>query len=64
MNPDNRHLAPGIVVREPLLPEPVEIIITIPMGDSLKIIGGAAHRTGPRPDPEPSPTRTTHGFSE
>jgi len=32
-------LAPGAIVTGPLLPEPVEIIATIPMGSALKLIG-------------------------
>ena len=32
-------LAPGVVVRGPLLPEPVEVITTIPMGESIKLVG-------------------------
>lgn len=32
-------LKPNIIVRGPLFPEPVQVITTIPMGDSLKLIG-------------------------
>ena len=32
-------LVAGVVVRGPLLPEPVEIITTIPMGDAVKLVG-------------------------
>jgi superfamily II DNA or RNA helicase len=34
---------PGVVVEGPLLPEPVEIVATVPMGGSLKIIGKGLH---------------------
>ena len=33
------NIPPKAIVRGPFLPEPVEIIITVPMGDSLKLIG-------------------------
>lgn len=29
---------PGVVVRGPLLPEPVEVITTVPMGESIKLV--------------------------
>ena len=29
---------PGVVVRGPLLPEPVEVITTVPMGESVKLV--------------------------
>lgn len=32
-------LKPNIIVRGPIFPEPVQIIITIPMGHSVKLIG-------------------------
>ncbi len=32
-------LKPNIIVRGPLFSEPVQVITTIPMGDSLKLIG-------------------------
>ena len=32
-------LKPNITVRGPIFPEPVQIITTIPMGDSVKLIG-------------------------
>ena len=32
-------LKPNIVVRGPILPEPVQIIVTIPMGASVKLVG-------------------------
>lgn len=39
------HLSPGIVVRGPLLPEPVEVITTIPLGESVKLVAKGL-RTG------------------
>jgi hypothetical protein len=32
-------LKPSLVVRGSVLPEPIKIIATVPMGDSMKIIG-------------------------
>jgi superfamily II DNA or RNA helicase len=32
-------LKPNVIVRGPILPEPVQIIVTIPMGASVKLIG-------------------------
>ena len=32
-------LRPGSIVRGPTLPEPVEVLAIVPLGDSLKIIG-------------------------
>jgi len=43
-------LAPGVVVRGPLLPEPVEVITTVPMGQAVKLIGRGL-RTGKVHDP-------------
>lgn len=48
--PKFENLSPGVVVRGPLLPEPVEVITTIPMGDSVKLIGKGL-RTGQVHDP-------------
>ena len=36
---NNDQLKPGLVVTGPLFPEPVRVITTIPMGDSVKLIG-------------------------
>ncbi|HEX6101254.1 MAG TPA: DUF3883 domain-containing protein [Thermoanaerobaculia bacterium] len=36
---DFSHFAAGVVVDGPLLPEPIEIITTVPVGASLKLIG-------------------------
>jgi hypothetical protein len=32
-------LKPNLVVRGSILPEPIKVIATVPMGDSLKLIG-------------------------
>jgi len=32
-------LRPGLIVKGPLLPEPVEIIAVVPLGDALKLVG-------------------------
>jgi len=45
-----KQLAPGAVVRGPLLPEPVEVITTVPMGQSVKLVGKGL-RTGQVHDP-------------
>ncbi|HHH31185.1 MAG TPA: DEAD/DEAH box helicase, partial [Polyangiaceae bacterium] len=49
-------LAPGVVVRGPLLPEPVEVITTIPMGESIKLVGKGL-RTSQVYDPVLSPSQ-------
>ena len=36
-SPAVRDLASGAIVRGPLFPEPIDVITTIPMGDSLKV---------------------------
>jgi len=33
------HLKPNITIHGPILPEPVKVIVTIPLGNSLKLIG-------------------------
>jgi len=38
-------LSPGVIVKGPLLPEPVEVLATVPMGTSVKLIGKGL-RTG------------------
>jgi len=43
-------LSPGAVVRGPLLPEPVEVITTIPVGESVKLLAKGL-RTGQVHDP-------------
>ena len=47
-------IPPKAVVRAPFLPEPVEVIITVLMGDSLKLIGRGLN-TGMSYDPVLSP---------
>jgi hypothetical protein len=32
-------LKPNVIVRGPILPEPVQVIVTVPMGESVKLIG-------------------------
>jgi hypothetical protein len=32
-------LREGVIVRGPLFPEPVQVIVTVPMGDSVKLGG-------------------------
>jgi hypothetical protein len=36
---DSGRLKPNVVVRGPIFPEPVQIIVAVPMGTSVKIIG-------------------------
>src|SRR5438128_4536161 len=38
-------LKPGIIIRGPVLPEPVEVLIVTPLGDVIKIVG-AGQKTG------------------
>lgn len=33
------HLKPNVTIHGPILPEPVLIIATIPLGNSLKLVG-------------------------
>ena len=49
-------LSPGVVVRGSLLPEPVEVITTIPMGESLKLVAKGL-RTNRVHDPILSPAQ-------
>jgi SNF2 family DNA or RNA helicase len=49
-------ISPRAVVRGPFLPEPVEVIVTIPMGDALKLIGRGV-TTGISYDPVLSPSQ-------
>jgi SNF2 family DNA or RNA helicase len=51
-------IPPNSIVRGPFLPEPVEVIITVPMGDSLKLIGRGLN-TGMSYDPVLSPIQLT-----
>ena len=47
-------LKPNIVVRGPVLPEPIQIVAVITMGDSVPIMGKGLH-TGQFHDPILSP---------
>src|SRR5436853_789931 len=47
-------LRPGSIVRGPTLPEPVEVLAVVPLGDSVKIIGRGLH-TGLTHDPVLTP---------
>src|SRR5213076_2719790 len=38
-------LKPGIIVRGPVLPEPIEVLVVTPLGDVVKIVG-AGQKTG------------------
>src|SRR5256885_2455944 len=38
-------LKPGIIVRGPVLPEPIEVLVVTPLGDMIKIVG-AGQKTG------------------
>lgn len=38
-------LKPNVIVRGPLFPEPVQVITTIPLADSLKLIGTGTNQT-------------------
>jgi len=45
-----KSLRPGTIVQGPLLPEPIAVIATLPLGESLKLIGKGL-RTGRAYDP-------------
>src|SRR5438105_15581218 len=47
-------LRPGNIVRGPTLPEPVEVLAVVPLGDSLKVIGRGLN-TGLTHDPVLTP---------
>jgi hypothetical protein len=49
-------IPPKAIVRGPFLPEPVEVILTIPMGEALKLIGRGV-TTGMSYDPVLSPSQ-------
>ena len=42
---DISQLRPNVIVRGPIFPEPVQVIVSIPMGDSVKLVGKGL-RTG------------------
>ena len=48
--PSFEDLSPGVVVEGPILPEPVEILTTVRMGTSIKLVGKGLH-TGQVRDP-------------
>ena len=53
--PKMESLKPGMIVRGTIFPEPVKVIATVPMGDSIKIIGegmesGRVHQPVLHPD--------------
>jgi superfamily II DNA or RNA helicase len=50
---------PGSIVRGPTLPEPIEVLAVVPLGDSLKIIGRGL-RTGLTHDPVLTPDQLAH----
>src|SRR5438067_7791890 len=47
-------IRPGSIVRGPTLPEPVEVLAVVPLGESLKVIGRGLH-TGLTHDPVLTP---------
>src|SRR5438876_4295834 len=53
MSPANA-IRPGSIVRGPTLPEPVEVLAVVPLGDSLKVIGRGLN-TGLTHDPVLTP---------
>lgn len=52
--PLSTSLRPGSVIRGPTLPEPVEVVAVVPLGDSLKVIGRGL-QTGLMHDPVLTP---------
>jgi superfamily II DNA or RNA helicase len=52
----NSHIKPGTVVSGPTLPEPIEVLATVPMGESLKVIG-RGRSTGLTHDPVLTPAQ-------
>ena len=54
MSSEYSKLKPNMIVRGPILPEPVQVIVTIPMRDSIKLIGKGL-RTGQVHEPILSP---------
>jgi superfamily II DNA or RNA helicase len=42
---NHNDLKPGIVIRGPILPEPVEVLVVMPVGDAIKVTG-AGQKTG------------------
>lgn len=54
--PANSTIRAGSIVRGPTLPEPVEVLATVPLGESLKVIGRGLN-TGLTYDPVLSPSQ-------
>jgi len=52
-------LVPGSVVEGPLLPEPVEVLVVVPIGTAIKLIGKGL-RTGQVHEPILNADRITH----
>src|SRR5947209_12664731 len=50
---------PGSIIRGPTLPEPVEVLAVVPLGDSLKVIGRGL-QTGLTHDPVLTPDQLSH----
>src|SRR5436190_10864460 len=59
--PSRSAIRAGSIVRGPTLPEPVEVLATVPLGESLKVIGRGLN-TGLTYDPVLSPSQTTPGL--
>jgi len=47
---NHKHIKPGNIVTGPTLPEPIEVLATVPMGEALKVIG-RGRNTGMTHDP-------------
>jgi SNF2 family DNA or RNA helicase len=54
--PSTNSIRPGSIVRGPTLPEPVEVLALVPLGDSLKVIGRGLN-TGLTHDPVLNPAQ-------
>jgi superfamily II DNA or RNA helicase len=52
-------LRPGSIIRGPTLPEPVEVLALVPLGDSIKVIGRGL-QTGLTHDPVLTPVQLAH----
>jgi hypothetical protein len=50
-------LKPGIIVRGPVLPEPIEVLVVTPLGDVIKIVGAGQTRFRGAKSVTTSPTR-------
>ena len=56
MSTPNSEIKPGNIVTGPTLPEPIEGLATVPMGESLKVIG-RGRNTGMTHDPVLAPAQ-------